>query len=219
MTEWREVEEPRIWVSRFMSSLDHVDFNWTCDGDMIRFLDAVNYRRGGAMQVDAPKALFFARSRTVKASVKDAFGVRGPLWIISRELRDILVRFDIGRTQLFEVPIHADDRGTPSGLPNHYVLHVVEPKSDTVIVELSDKLEKPILPSRTEPEPGTRWAPKNSVETLAVRAEAVAGADLWHDPEVNYRFFLSDRLKQAIDAADLKVRALDLYRARVFAAV
>lgn len=49
-----------------------------------------------------------------------------------------------------------------------------------------------------------------------MRAAAAQGADLWHDPKMRNRFFMSDRLKQAIDAAGLKVKALDLYPARVF---
>jgi hypothetical protein len=102
------------------------------------------------------------------------------------------------------MPIHAGENVNP---------HAPE---DTVIVELSNKIELPIYPGRSESKPDAKYQPMDKSEVLAVRADAAQGAHLWDDPKVSIRFFMSDRLKAAIDAAGLKVKALDLYPARVF---
>lgn len=73
--------------------------------------------------------------------------------IVSPARRDVLVQFDLGQTQLFEVPICADEAGTPSGLSNHFALNVHAPE-DTVIVELSDNIE---LPNWSEPGPDAKY--------------------------------------------------------------
>ncbi len=215
LSEWREVESPKIWVSRFPMYLDLVAFDWTSDGKQLEFINAFKYLWQTVPPEIAPKTLYFESDRSIPKSAQDAFKIIGGVLVISPDLRDVLVQFDIGDTQLFEVPIHADEDGTPSGLPNHYVLNVHAPK-ETVIPELSENIKQIIPFGKTEPPPTMPWSPNYSRDVLAVRAEAVAGADLWHDPMLNYRFFLSDQLKQAIDAAGLKAKALDLHPARVF---
>lgn len=209
MTEWREVDEPKIWVSRFFSSDDLICFDWTAKGQRINFVHAFRRDWALASAEDAPDKVFFERHKSVKPSVRDVFRIIGGVLLVSPALRDVLVQFDLGETQLFEVPIYADESGTPSGLPNHFALNVHAPK-DTVIVELSEKVKLPIVSGHTKPEPNAKFVPVGQTEILAVRADAAQGADLWHDPKLLIRFFMSDRLKQAFDAAGLKVKALDL---------
>lgn len=215
LTDWREVDEPKIWVSRFMTYLDPVLFRWRAfSGDNMKYINAAKRDWALVAQEDAPEKAFFDEHRKIPDKVRDAFLLGGSL-AISRELRDVLLQFDIGQTQLFEVPICADENGTPSGLPNCFMMNVHAPK-DTFIIEHSKWIGLPISPFRKEPSPGAKYRPQSSSEILAVKASAAQGADLWHDPEFHDRFFLSDRLKQAIDAANLKTTALDLYPARVF---
>lgn len=216
MTEWREVDEPKIWVSRFFGgSVQSLSFDWSTQGKKVDYVHAYWRDQILADPIDAPEKIFPRRHKEIKSSLKDAFTIVGGILIISPALRDILVEFDLGQSQLFEVPICADESGTPSGLPNHYALNVHEPRR-TVIIELSDNIERPISPGRTEPAPNAKYVPQRWTEILPARADSAQGPDLWHDPRILSRFFMSDRLKQAIDAADLKVKGLDLYPARVF---
>lgn len=215
MTEWCEVDEPKIWVSRFFTSRNLVNFDWSTRGARIDYKNAYWRDQALADPKDAPERIFFEDDTAVKPTLKDAFTIIGGILIISPALRDVLVECDLGQSQLFEVPICADESGTPSGLPNHYALNVHEPRR-TVIIELSDNIERPISPGRTEPAPNAKYVPQRWTEILPVRADSAQGPDLWHDPRILSRFFMSDRLKQAIDAADLKVKGLDLYPARVF---
>lgn len=152
MTEWREVDEPKIWVSRFFSSHHLISFDWTARGDKLAYIHAYLRDQALASPEDAPERIFYEDSKSIKPAVKDVFRIIDAILIVSPALHDVLVRFDLGQTQLFEVPICADETGTPSGLPNHYALNVHAPK-DTVIVELSEKIE---LPEWAEPGPDAR---------------------------------------------------------------
>ena len=126
MSAWQEVDGPKVWVSRFLSnSVDLVPFNWNCDGDKIAFLDAFQYLWQLAPPENSPKSLFFEGANKIPPKVTDAFTIMDGLMIVSQTFRDVLVQFNIGETQLIEVPIYADENGTPSGLPNHFVLNVL----------------------------------------------------------------------------------------------
>lgn len=218
VTDWVEIDHPKVWVSRFFDAQDLISFEWSCDGDSLKFIHSFRDHWRLADPMDAPKALIFRRHKKIPASQKDAFMVVNGVLVVSQALRDILVQFNIGETQLFEVPIHADDKGTPSGLPNHFVLNVHHHRP-TLIVEKSLRIEQPTSHFRPVPPPDAPWEGIYSLEELAVDAGAIGEADLWHDPRISRRFFLSDRLKQAIDAAGLKVKAMDLYPALVFEAL
>ena len=84
---------------------------------------------------------FFREDTELPSGSKDAFSIYDALLIVSPALRDILVQFNIGDTQLIEEPIYEDEAGTPSGLPNHYVLNVHQPR-ETLIPELSENIEQ-----------------------------------------------------------------------------
>lgn len=216
MGEWFEVREPKIWVSRLLSDLFPVAMNTVTDGDNVAFIIASECSGKLALPKDAPKFMAPKRGKAAKIIKHDAFRIYGPVNIISPAMRAVLLQFDIGDTQMSEVPILEKDRETHSGMPNYFTLNV-NPSKDTLIVELSDAVKKPITPGHDKPAPGIRWKPTNTHDILAVKATAAGGADLWHDPDLQNRFFLSDRLKQAIVAAGLKTKALNLYPARVFA--
>ncbi|MGR3512437.1 MAG: imm11 family protein [Paracoccaceae bacterium] len=166
---------------------------------------------------DFPIGIYFSRSQSVPKATSDAFRIIDGLRVVSPALRDVLVQFAMDGVQLFEVPIYADESGTPSGLPNHCVLNVCGGK-DALIPELSENIEKPIIRAAgyTEPLPNAKWTAKHSKDVVALSADALNGTDLWRDPEYQSTFFFSDRLKQAIDAAGLKTKALSFAPTRVF---
>ena len=119
--------------------------------------------------------------------------------------------------QLFEVPICADEDGTPTDLPNHYVLNVYGSK-EALIPELSENIEKPVITliGDTEPRPNAKWRPKGNLDVVALSDGVLEGADIWRDPNYKSTLFFRDRPKQAIDASGLKTKALQFASARVF---
>ena len=136
--------------------------------------------------------------------------------VCSPAFRDVLIRFDIGSSRLYEVPIYRDEKMTPSDLPPHYVLRVTEAKPGTFVPEESVNVER-LRHSATNEllSPDLPLYPVEDKDQLAVRAEAAQGVDLWYDPKIAKRLFLSDRLVQAIEEAGLKSRAFRFVRARV----
>ncbi|WP_298495757.1 DUF1629 domain-containing protein [uncultured Maritimibacter sp.] len=218
MTDWHQVEHPKIWFSRFPRFLDIVSFGWSCHSEnKLEFVRTFKYRHKKVDAKDKPRFLYFDGQRKVPSGVRDAFKIIDGLQVISPALRDILVQFDMTGVQLFEVPILADLNGTSSGLPNHFVMNVYGTKN-ALIPELSENIERPIVDGETAPRPNVRWAPKYELYVPAVSASSGEGADIWRDPNLMSTYFFSDRLKSAIDAADLKVKALSFAQARVFEA-
>ena len=64
MSDWRKVDEPKIWTSSFLSGVDsHVSFGWQSDGDRLAFLDACQYLWQRAPKINQPTALFFVKKR------------------------------------------------------------------------------------------------------------------------------------------------------------
>lgn len=224
MSEWREVESPKIWASRFPRFLDLVYFNWTVDpkfngasnDKMVEFIQATRDFGEVVNKEAAPTSLYFDGSDELTKSTQDAFVVIGGLLIVSAALRELLLQFEIEGTQFFEVPIRADADGTQTGLPNHYVLNVTASK-DALIPELSENIEKPIFYGQSEPSPNAKWGPTGGpMDVVAIKAGAEEGVELWRDPNFRSTFIVSDRLKQAIDASGLKTKALSFAPTRVF---
>lgn len=215
VSDWREVQEPKIWASRFPRFLDLVYFDWSCHGDKVDFVHAFRDQLECIETKFAPSFLFFEDDREIPSNTKDAFKIIGGLRVISPALHDVLVQFDMTGVQFFEVPILADKNGAISGLPNHYVLNVYGSK-DALIPALSENIEKQIFPRESEPRPNAKWRPSNDLDVVALSESAGEGADIWRDPDLKQTLFFSDRLKQAIDAAGLKTKALSFAPARVF---
>ena len=150
MSEWREVSEPKIWVSRLWSDFEFIPMDTVTDGKNIDFIRASKSDDKLARHEDAPKFIAPDEKSASKIIKEDAFLIYGPFAVISPAMRDVLVQFDIGDTQLFEVPVFEKDRETPADVPNHYTLNVHAPK-DTLIAELSENIEKPFFAPMTEP--------------------------------------------------------------------
>ncbi|MEL6218994.1 MAG: DUF1629 domain-containing protein [Pseudomonadota bacterium] len=210
-------ELPKIWYSRILQSTDyHVSLKqkYAVDVRPLDYLDSfVLYK---PMPEEAvPRQLFWERGRKrVPDAYRDSFIVNNGLLVVSPKLRDVLIRFDLGKTALFEVPILQADGETPSDYPPHYILHVAETR-DCFVPEASENVRQFVQHGATNPEPGAIWVTDARTDVLAVRSSAVQGADLWADPNLYQRIFFSDRLKQAIDAAKVSKNGLDLVEAGV----
>ena len=106
---------------------------------------------------------------------------------------------------MFEVPIYEFNRSDRR--PEvYYILHIVETKT-AFVPEASENVEE-------TPKGGTWW-PILFNDVLAMRASAAEGVDLWEDPTIHDRMFLSDRLKEAMKVAGIRVRQLGLKPCRV----
>ena len=204
----RNAAAPRIWYSRLPQTTDFsvgLDFCLPRNDVQTRLAVNIMYDRHQPIPAgDAPRYLVLERQNGREARIRpgcrDAFKITDGLIVISPKLRDVLVRFDLGGTQLFEVPILKSDGETASGLPSHFILNVVEAK-DCFVPEASENVERLVRWGATEPEPGAPWKAKARTCRIAVRASAAEGSDLWFAPDLLGRLFLSDRLRQAIDAA------------------
>jgi hypothetical protein len=152
----------------------------------------------------------------VPAPCQDAFKIADGFIVISRKFRDVLAGFELGRTRLIELPVYQSDGETPSDTPPHYILNVAETKPCFVPAE-SEYVQRFVQWNETEPRPGAPWVADARRDRLAVRASAAEGVHLWGEPVLRERLFFSDRLKQAIDAAGITRKGLELTAAKVLA--
>ncbi len=147
----------------------------------------------------APAYLFFSLydlKTSYKEKLPDLMVITSGLLIVSEKMRDILVQFDLGATQLFEVPLYEYDQKTQRP-GKWYILHIAVTKN-TVIPEKSENVfEKPIK---------GYWGPTPyGNDVLAVHANSAVGEDLWGDPHFSNRLFLTDRLKLALTTSGLRI--------------
>jgi hypothetical protein len=85
------------------------------------------------------------------------------------------------------------------------------------VPEESENVKRFVQWGETEPRPGAPWVSVYSRDLPAVRATAAQGVDLWGEPVLDERLFFSDRLKQAIDAAGITRKGLELTEAKALA--
>ena len=116
------------------------------------------------------------------------------LAIISERFADLLKDFNLGATQLFEIPLFEFDQETQrSG--KYFLLNVAETKPC-------------FLPEQTahvKAGAGTGlgfWRLRGFPEAT-VLPSAAEGADMWADPTLRQVIFMSDRLVKAIKAAKI----------------
>ncbi|MEZ5752412.1 MAG: hypothetical protein R3D60_10735 [Paracoccaceae bacterium] len=211
--------DPIIWYTRWMGDIDtQVIFNYHCPGgfDSELAFSRASRRFQPVDDALAPDFLFFDSHKKIKASCRDAFQIVDAVLVCSPAFRDVLTRFDIGSSRLYEVPIYRDATKKPSDLPPHYVLRVTEAKPGTFVPEESVNIRRPRDPITQElRSPDLPFLAVEDKDQLAVRAEAAQGVDLWYDPAIAERLFLSDRLVQAIEEVGLKSRALRFMRAKI----
>ncbi len=190
---------PKIWNTPFMLDPENgrnIDFH--IDRKQIDYVR--EYQRFDSVSRDqAPSYLFFSLSdlkTPYKEKLPDLMVITGGLLIVSEKMPDILVQFDLGATQLFEVPLYEYDQKTQRP-GKWYILHIAATKN-TVIPEKSENVfEKPIK---------GYWGPSAyDYDVLAVHANSAVGEDLWGDPHFKSRLFLTDRLKVALTTADLRI--------------
>lgn len=141
--------------------------------------------------------------------VKDLFWVRGFL-AVKGKLAGVLKDFDLGGGELVEFPIFEMDKTTQLSGPFYFV-NFGSQKDCFLPVE-----SRNVKAGAANPETGfRRWRASEPQDgDIAVSASAFDGADLWIDPKLDGKIFMSGALHDAIEAAKLKID-FEFARARI----
>ncbi|WP_422020180.1 hypothetical protein [Roseibium sp.] len=113
---------------------------------------------------------------------------------LSEESAEVVGQFDLGEGALYPTRLWHSDRVTP--MPGNFFYLNVASKKDTFLPEQSSGIKK--LASG-------KWQVPRLAKNLNLlfSKEALSGPDLWFQPMLMTNFFISDRLKQALDARKL----------------
>ena len=230
MGEATDGAPPKIWFTRAMTSVDEVlDISPEMEGGSEQI---VKYKGRTESFIQTPNdpcpRYLVLEDDTVKVpkGSQDAFKVIDGLLVVSSKVRDVLMQFEIGASHLVEVPIYTTPTLEKQLDGPFFLLHVSEQR-DCFVPEESDKVWN--LVHRPNPRnsslykrfKGTKdplhdfWVPDGAFDRLVIRASPVMDVDLWSARGLRNRFFLSDRLKRALDAAQIKTKVLKFVPATV----
>ncbi|OJJ13572.1 hypothetical protein BKI51_06150 [Alphaproteobacteria bacterium AO1-B] len=142
--------------------------------------------------------------------VKDLFWVDGFI-AVKGKLAELLKDFDLGDGELVEFPIYEMDKTTR--LPGPFYFLNFGSQKDSLVPEESVN----VVATARNPQTGFhRW--KASIEPqdfdIAVSASSLLGADIWIDPKLRGKIFMSGALHDAIEAAKLRID-FEFARARI----
>lgn len=201
---------PKIWNSDFfIKSENMLSIDYTIDRPRIEYInERVRFEPVDRSQV--PDSIFYKHKhweQKFRKGLPDIFMIIDGIVIISQKFHDVLARFDLGKTRMFEVPLYDSTR--TERLPDRfYILHIAETKQAVDIEASTD-----VIPY----EGRTRLRiHKNSLASpggIAVRASVAAeGADLWVNPGIHSTqlLYFSDPLRKAIKAARIKAHAMSM---------
>jgi hypothetical protein len=153
---------------------------------------------------DYPKYIWFESydlPKKKKENLPDIFTGAMALIYVSKEMRDLLMQFELGRTRFHEVPLFEYDQKTPYPGRRWFMMHILENRK-TFVPKLSTGL-------REVGENTNVWqANPEGKNKLAVNPSAASDLDFWMDRNVLSRMFFSDRLKIAIKESGLSARWL-----------
>jgi hypothetical protein len=204
---------PPIWNTDIQTSANMQRIGLNMDGDaLVRLQTATILRDGCAAlpQEQVPEYIYFTvynLPASHKDNMPDLFLIAGGVRVVSERFRDLLMAHELGATAFYEVPFYEYDKTTRR--PGRwFFLSVIEAKP-TLIPEQSMGIKEAGAKGVYRPD---IVAPR---ELYAVRAASAEGADLWQDPALRERLFLTDRLKRAIKDAGIKARRMTMRKCAV----
>ena len=169
---------------------------------------------------DRPHSAFFNTPRKTKLEKDpaDFMGINMGGFMVSEPMRDLLAGFDLGATQLIELPLYDGKEIENAVIGNEpdlsrrdprrwFLLHVVALK-DAFLPEASRHMYHAQKAKGSRPD---LWEPNaaNKPGTLvALDPSAAEGADLWRDSRMVGVLFFSDRLRRAIETSGLRAEVL-----------
>ncbi len=122
----------------------------------------------------------------------------GGFIVLNQALHDVLVQFDLGGAVLHPVKLFQIDHTTEE--KGNYYIPVVVARKRGFEPEHSKNVRYPRAP---EPNSHGRLGLRIVEDDVRMNTSVLTGADLWMDPGIFHEFFISDRLCQAIKAANL----------------
>lgn len=119
----------------------------------------------------------------------------GSYWVVSGTVADVMQSFDLGGGNLYPTKVFRKDRKTPIG-DRWFCLNFGNVKS-AFVGEESKSVSRFGLYTVDE------WSAPTILKDgqLAVKAKALAGANVWIDPKIKDIFFVSDALTRALKSA------------------
>lgn len=207
----------RVWYSRIRSDdASYRSFNFSMGQSAMSKIDFVEgvTRHNFVDPSAAAEYLFFQSHRDIKKTHKHAFFINDHLLIVSSEMRDLLMTFDIGDAQFFKVPIRLEDGLGQSTYLDHYILNVHD-KKRAFVPEHSEEIKWSYDKDDGQGGKISVWFCMYKKDILAVSKAALEGLDLWAEDAVPSRLFFSDRLKRALDEAGMNKSSFRLVEARV----
>lgn len=132
--------------------------------------------------------------------IKDIFMV-GPFYAVKGKLAEVLARFDLGAGGLIPFTIYKADLETP--YPGEFFLLNFGCHKSTVLPEQSRNVVKFSVHHETgfQKWEVNSWAEEGDV---VVSPAVLDGPDLWFDPAIYNKIFMSDRFVQAITEIGMK---------------
>jgi hypothetical protein len=139
---------------------------------------------------------------SVATDLPDLFNLYSGTMCMKRHLAEVFLQHNLGKSRLFPVFFFQHDRTTP--IPGEYFgLYFGEAQK---AVSLDDCSQVTIFESYA----GPLFEKARFKGEFAVRRSELNTLDLWIDAQCYASFFMSARLKKALDAAGLKQRELDI---------
>ena len=142
---------------------------------------------------------------------------------VSGRMIDLLRQFDLGETEIFELPFFEGKKDDPDKrmftmipdrdrpIPGRWGIVHARARKVAFLPEQSKNFESRGRVLNYPQRPGLlNWGPGDGKHHELALDSAVAhrGPDLWRDPQTRYNLYVSDRLKSAIEAADLYIPVL-----------
>ncbi len=191
-----------VWFSRILNDTDQfVSGEYDLGDSSLSLLEVSNAlaRHDPIEPQDAPSAFRMPQGSKIKASRRDAFLTVGRLVLVSPKLRDVLIDFDMGKNQFFEVPVHHASR---LNYPNHFILNVIE-KKNSFLPEHSIGYRAGITISFEGDDSVQTFDGKYDSDVPVLSPKATEGVDMWCEAAIWNRIFFSERLKNAVEVEDL----------------
>ncbi|WP_066269089.1 hypothetical protein [Blastomonas sp. CCH3-A3] len=158
------------------------------------------HRQGFSLQrSEFPEAIAVWDEKRFK-KVKDIF-MAGPFYAVKGRLAEILSQFDLGEGGLIPFTIYKADLETP--YPGEFFLLNFGCHKETVLPEQSRNVVKRGISVKTGQElwKVNGWSKEGDV---VVSPAVLEGPDLWFDPAIYNKVFMSDLLVKALSEIGLK---------------
>lgn len=204
---------PKIWFSDALHLANTLSIDFVTDRPRLDYIH--EHRRFQPVERSAAPERLYLKSTPSRDKLRktqpDIFKVVGGLLVVSERFHDVLQKFDLGKTRMFEVPLY--DLNKTDLLPNRlFLLHIAETKH-VIDVENSDNIV-----GRGAYSPELYELGKLSSFGITVFASVTTeGPDLWVDERTDAHnlMFFSDPLCKAIKAAKIKAYGFSLLECTV----